>query len=122
MWYNVKNGGCEMDTENKIEKIEECKKINEEMWVSELIDLVKDQSKSWRRAFFTTIAILFGTIIIVFVYLWQYDFTSTIEQNGVYTLVDSQGNVISSDITPDQINDILEIINNGKYESNKETD
>lgn len=108
-----------MEIENK-EKMDN--NSSDDMWVSELIDLVKEQSKSWRRAFFTTLGILFGTIIIVFAYLWQYDFASTIEQTGVYTLIDSQGNVVSSDITPEQINEILEIINNGENKNNEKTD
>lgn len=98
--------------------------INEEynIWMSELIDLVKEQSKAWRRAFFVSLAMIFGIICIVFLYLYQYDFTGTIEQTGVYTLIDSKGNVISSDITPEQINEILEIINNGKDENNEKAD
>lgn len=51
-------------------------------------------------------------------YLYQYDFSGTIEQNGVYTLIDSSGNVISSDITPEQMEEILKIIN-GKDENNQ---
>lgn len=115
---DVKN----IETENKEETKEtEIKRSENDMWVSELIDLVKAQSKAWRRAFFAALAMIFGIICIVFLYLYQYDFTSTIEQSGVYTLIDSSGNVISSDITPEQINEILEIINNGKDEGNKET-
>ena len=55
-----------------------------------------------------------SAIIIVaafLLYLYQYDFTSTIEQTGIYTIVDSNGNVISSDIDQEQLKQILEIIN-----------
>lgn len=51
------------------------------------------------------------------VYLYQYDFSGSIQQNGVYTLVDSNGNAISSDITPEQMEDILKILN-GNNEGN----
>ncbi len=102
-----------METEEKVETKEN------DMWVSELIDLVKLQCKRWAIAFFVVLGLWAATIGGFIWYLNQYDFTSTIEQTGVYTLVDSQGNVISSDITPDQINDILEIINNGNNENNK---
>lgn len=62
--------------------------------------------------------VLVGLIVGGFlVYLYQYDFSGTIEQSGVYTLVDSNGNVISSDITPEQMEEILKIIN-GKNEGN----
>lgn len=69
---------------------------------------------------------LYGLVILVgllvggfLLYLWQYDFSGSIEQNGIYTLVDSDGNVISSDITPEQMEDILKIIN-GESKDNKE--
>ena len=51
-------------------------------------------------------------------YLNQYDFTATVEQTGVYTLMDSQGNVLSTDLTPDDIIKIEEILENGKDKSN----
>ena len=80
----------------------------------EMLGEIKEQSKRWFRAFLITVAIEALTIMGFIWYLYQYDFTSTIEQSGVYTLIDSSGNVISSDIQPEQLNDILEIINNGK--------
>lgn len=49
-------------------------------------------------------------------YLEQYDFTATIEQTGLYTFSDSDGNVISCDIEPEQMQEILEVIN-GKNKS-----
>lgn len=65
--------------------------------------------------------ILAGLIVGGFLlYLYQYDFSGTIEQNGVYTLVDSSGNVISSDITPEQMEDILKIINGENKNNQKE--
>lgn len=60
------------------------------------------------------VGLLVGAFLL---YLWQYDFSGNIEQTGIYTLVDSDGNVISSDITPEQMEDILKIIN-GKDENN----
>lgn len=63
--------------------------------------------------------VLAGLIVGGFLlYLYQYDFSGTIEQSGIYTLVDSNGNVISSDITPEQMEEILKIIN-GKDENNQ---
>lgn len=65
--------------------------------------------------------VLAGLIVGGFLlYLYQYDFSGTIEQNGVYTLVDSNGNVISSDITPEQMEDILKIINGENKNNQKE--
>ena len=65
--------------------------------------------------------ILTGLIVGGFLlYIYQYDFSGTIEQSGVYTLVDSNGNVISSDITPEQMEDILKIINGENKNNQKE--
>lgn len=61
------------------------------------------------------ISLIVGAFLL---YLYQYDFSGTIEQSGVYTLIDSDGNVISSDITPEQMEDILKIIN-GENKDNK---
>ena len=55
------------------------------------------------------------TAIGIFAYMWlQYDYVSTVDSTGVYCLVDSAGNVISSDITPEDIPTILEAIDNGE--------
>lgn len=87
----------------------------------ELIAELKEQSKRWFRAFLVVVIAEIVTVCGFLLYLNQYDFISTVEQTGIYTLSDSQGNVISSDITPDQIEKIMEILNNGKDQSNKET-
>lgn len=57
------------------------------------------------------IALIAAIIAGFLIYLYQYDFSGSIEQNGIYTLVDSDGNVISSDITPEQMEEIIKIIN-----------
>ena len=87
----------------------------------EMLSELKEQSKRWFRAFLVMVAVEVLTIGGFIWYLNQYDFESTIEQNGVYTLIDSQGNVISSDITPEQVESIMEIISNGKYQNDTET-
>lgn len=83
----------------------------------ELLADLKEQTKRWFRAFLIMVAVEVLTIGGFIWYLNQYDFESSIEQNGVYTLIDSQGNVISSDITPEQVERIMEIISNGKYQN-----
>lgn len=58
-----------------------------------------------------------SVVIVVgaFVWLWnQYDYESSTELSGVYNLVDSEGNVVSSDLSPDDVIRILEELNNGK--------
>lgn len=60
-------------------------------------------------------AISLITVVGIFAYMWlQYDYVSTVESSGVYCLTDSAGNVISSDIMPEDIPDILEAIENGQ--------
>lgn len=86
----------------------------------EMLGELKEQSKRWFHAFLVMVLVEVLTIAGFIWYLYQYDFTSTIEQSGVYTLIDSSGNVISSDITPDQIESILEIINDGKDQDETE--
>lgn len=51
----------------------------------------------------------------LFVWLWnQYDYESSNELSGVYNLVDSQGNVVSADLDPDDVIRILQELENGK--------
>lgn len=94
--------------------------VNEEKTLAmEMLSELKEQSKRWFRAFLVMVAVEVLTIGGFIWYLNQYDFISTVEQTGIYTLSDSQGNVISSDITPEQIEKIMEIINDGKDTDNK---
>jgi hypothetical protein len=61
--------------------------------------------------FVATIAILMAG----FVYLWlQYDYVSSTEQSGIYNVADSTGNIISSDIQPEDISKILSVV---KYDN-----
>ena len=104
-----------MGNEEKVAK--EVSEKEEKGLAMEMLGELKEQSKRWFRAFLVMVAVEILTIGGFIWYLNQYDFESTIEQSGVYTLIDSSGNVISSDITPEQINEILEIINDGKYQN-----
>lgn len=55
----------------------------------------------------------------IFAYMWlQYDYVSTTEYSGVYNLTDSEGNVISSDLTPADIIEIMEGFESGKSADN----
>lgn len=85
----------------------------------EMLSELKEQSKRWFRAFLVMVAVEVLTIGGFIWYLNQYDFISTVEQTGIYTLSDSQGNVISSDITPEQVKEIMEILNDGKDADNE---
>lgn len=102
--------------ENNLEQVKEEKSL-----VMELLKEMKNQSLRWFRAFIAMAIIEVVTIVIFIWYLNQYDFSSSVEQTGVYTFSDSEGNVISSDITPEQMKEILEVIN-GKDKSDQKKD
>lgn len=84
----------------------------------EILAELKRQNQGLRRiiaGFLVLVGLIVGGFLL---YLYQYDFSGSIEQSGVYALIDSDGNVIGSDITPEQMEDILKIIN-GKSEEIK---
>lgn len=58
--------------------------------------------------------------VVAFVWLWnQYDYESSTEYSGVYNIVDSEGNVLTSDLTPEDVIRIMEILNvKGEENSN----
>lgn len=52
-------------------------------------------------------------IVASFVWLWlQYDYTSTNTATGVYALIDADGNVLAHDLSSDDIEQILTILQN----------
>lgn len=115
-------GERDMENRDNVKEEEENK-----VFSYELLSDARDNNERWFKAFIAMVKVnvaeLLAIVIVVLAFVWylnQYDFTSSIEQNGVYTLIDSEGNVISSDITPEQINEIMEIINDGKNKDNTE--
>ena len=73
-----------------------------------------------RRLFRVCVCWAISLIVTVcaFVWLWnQYDYESSTELSGVYNLVDSEGNVISSDLEPEDVLRILEELNNGNSQA-----
>lgn len=65
-------------------------------------------------------ALSMAFVVGAFVWLWnQYDYESSTELSGVYNLVDSEGNVVSSDLAPDDVIRILEELNNGKDQTDQ---
>lgn len=81
---------------------------------TELLKTLIEQNKRMSRALITSIIVCFLIVASFLIYMAQYNFTSQIEQKGLYTFVDSEGNVISSDITPEEMKEILEIIGNNE--------
>lgn len=49
----------------------------------------------------------------------QYDYVATAETTGVYVVSDAEGNVIASDLSPEDVIHIMEIIRNGESQENE---
>lgn len=81
--------------------------------------MARADRRLWRLCICWAVSVII--IVIAFVWLWnQYDYESTTELSGVYNLVDSQGNVVTSDISPDEVIRILEELNNGEGQKNQD--
>lgn len=97
--------------------------------VSELLSELKAENKRKDvqiQSLHRTVAIivsvaLVAILLVVAGFLWylnQYDFSGTITETvtaeGVYAIVDSEGNVIGSDFTAEEIQGLLEGVLNGE--------
>lgn len=85
-------------------------------------DMLQDYKLQNKRIFVALMSAIIAVVLIVagfLLYLNQYDFSTTTEAQGVYVVVDSAGTVISSDIPPEQVKEILELINNGASQDNQ---
>ena len=76
--------------------------------------LLKQKEKHFFIYIIVSILVLFATVIAGVWYLNQYDFTSEQTISGVYALVDSEGNIIAEDISPEEYEQLMEMINNGE--------
>lgn len=76
--------------------------------------LIKQKDKHFFIYVIVSIVVLLITIIAGIWYLNQYDFTSEQTVSEVYTLVDSEGNVIATDITSEEYQELMEVISNGE--------
>lgn len=88
-------------------------------------EMLRELSADNRRKGHIILAELLVILLVVAGFLWylyQYDFSgydSTVQEaNGVYAIVDSEGNVVSSDLTPEDIARIMEGMTYGDSESN----
>ena len=97
--------------------------------VSELLSELKaentrkdSQIKSLHKVVATTIVIMVATVLATIGgFLWylnQYDFsssdTTTNNAEGVYALIDSEGNVVGTDLTAEDIEGLMEGLANGE--------
>lgn len=78
------------------------------------------KDRTIKRLVIGFVTIIIALIVATTYERLQYDYSSSssIETSGVYNLVDSEGNVITADISPDDVIRILETLNNGESENN----
>ena len=112
----------------------DCSNNGHDFIVSELLSELKSENERKERQIhrlnrtlaISSVASMLAVLLIVAGFLWylnQYDFSSTttetITAEGVYTIVDSNGNVIGSDFTAEEIQSFLEgAITDGKNNEN----
>lgn len=77
---------------------------------------IAQQNKDFKHTVYGFLIVIFAIVAGFLLYLNQYDFSSTEEYNyeasGVYALVDSEGNIIAEDLSPEEIKIIMEVLNN----------
>lgn len=105
-------------------------KQDQDFIVTALLTELKSENMHKAKTIKNLLKVICGCIVSIIVviggFLWylnQYDFCSNssniINAEGVYTLVDSEGNVIVQDISPEEIQEILDGQNNKDNQSNK---
>lgn len=88
--------------------------------VTALLSELKSENERKSRIIHALVKVVCGCIVAVMLtvggFLWylnQYDFsseeTTTYTSTGVYSLIDSEGNVIASDLTPEEIEQLMEV-------------
>lgn len=106
---NDKSKEPEQSINEKIGKIEQdIEKIEndvEHSWAWEMLRQVKSTTHKLWWAFFVTLGLLFATNFIWIIFLNQYDMlsTNTYEANGIYALIDADGNIIAKDISEEEL-------------------
>lgn len=114
-----------MDIENKIEEVEG--KIIEHSLAYEIMLELKTTIRRQYIILFTVICLWAATIggFMWYQSLWDYSSTSTYEANGIYALIDSNGNIVAQDVTKEQLDafrEWWELNGNSKENGNQNQD
>lgn len=95
--------------------------MEQDLIVSTLLSELKSENEHKSRLVKGLIKVICGCVISILAviggFLWylnQYDFidtsTTTNTATGVYALIDSEGNVIAQDLTPEDITRLMEVL------------
>lgn len=88
-------------------------------------DLLKEKHKSNRVPWIMAVITLFLFFVTncIWIWLWnQYDTVSSYEANGIYAIIDSDGNILAQDVTQEQLDAFTEWWElNGDSQSDKST-
>lgn len=86
------------------------KSLDKKMEEYSMTWLLAKNAKMWFIVAMTILVLWFATIGTFVWYLSQYDYTSTVENDakGIYAIIDSNGNIISQDISPEMYQTFLE--------------
>lgn len=100
--------------------------------VTALLSELKEENERKSRIIHALVKVVCGCIVAVMLtvggFLWylnQYDFSSeestTYTSTGVYSLIDSEGNVIANDLTPEEIKQLMEVsLSDGTSDENND--
>lgn len=101
----------------------DCQGTNSDYLATELLSEIKRSNERWFKIAFAMLLAWLVTIGVFVWYLNQYDFSSTTtetnEATGVYAIVDSDGNVIASDLQSADVAQLLKGLNDGNRTKNQ---
>lgn len=73
------------------------------------------REKKEKKGLFIGFLLAMVAIVGLFVFLWlQYDYVTNVDASGVYVLTDSNGNVLASDLTPEDVIQIMQELIDGE--------
>lgn len=106
-----------MESENNLDKVEgQLEGLN---FATEILKQLKETIKRQWIIIVILIVVLFASNM-AWLYVYQlYDYSSSYEYSatGVNAIIDNSGNVVAQDIPDNQLQQILEILNDGESES-----
>ena len=101
-----------MDKLEQVQKAidEVTEKVEERSLAMEILVELRTNCKRWFAAFMIVLFLWAATIIGFLWYqsLWDYTTTSTYEANGIYALIDSNGNILAQDVSQEQLDAFAE--------------